>query len=543
MKLKKILALAALGAVVIPGLTSCGSQEQPGGAGVVQIKCYKGGYGDEWIRELIARFNETFASQNMSAVLVESSAMVTEGSKQEIYNYKKNQIDLYFTNGSDYSAIIDRSQATLKTSSKTLLAGLDDVLDSKGIGLDGKEEEQTLRERLFDGITEVSSYNGNNTKWQGKVFKLPWADAMTGLFANTSVLNKYGIDVPLTSDEFASAIEKISTHTAADNVYPYSWGGNNCPGYWSFLFETWFAQYSGVKKYENFQKCQPETGTIKDNGYEVYQDIGIKKSLEAMYPMLQLKYSPAGSASKDHTEAQVEFMTGKSAFFVNGDWVMNEMKEQYAEKSNEIVYVQMPILSSIGTENGLTDAQLHDVVKGIDEGKSDGEIQAVVPAATNAALAKIRDARSIHCSIGAGHDMFVPSYSDALDATKTFIRFMYSNDGCNIFREKAWGNLPIHYTVKDPSKTTGYQASLDKVYSLEKTQVISDNAEYNSIRSSAQIYLFNYSAWQHPNAFKNIMINHDLVVEGKKPFLPENMFETEAQYVKDSWKSYMEKVI
>ena len=139
--------------------------------------------------------------------------------------------------------------------------------------------------------------------------------------------------------------------------------------------------------------------------------------------------------------------------------------------------------------------------------------------------------------------MFVPSYSDAIDATKTFIRFMYSNDGCNIFREKAWGNLPIHYTVKNPSKTTGYQASLDKVYAQGKTQVISDNAEYNSIRSSAQIYLFNYSAWQHPNAFKNIMINHDLVVEGKKPFLPENMWETEAQYVKDSWKSYMEKVI
>ena len=121
MKLKKILALTALGAVLLPGLTSCGGVEE-GGASKIQIKCYKGGYGDEWIRELVAKFNETFADQNLSAEIVESSALVTESSKQELYNFKKNQIDLYFTNGSDYSAVIDRSQATLKTNSKTLLA-------------------------------------------------------------------------------------------------------------------------------------------------------------------------------------------------------------------------------------------------------------------------------------------------------------------------------------------------------------------------------------------------------------------------------------
>lgn len=538
MKLKKFLALAALGAVVIPGLTSCGSKVKPGGAGKVQIKAYKGGYGVEWLEELVSKFNQAFASEGLSAEIVEASSMVTEGAKQEIFDHKNNQIDLYLTNGSDYSSIIDRSQATLKTSSKTLLANLDDVLESKAIGFDGKEEEATIKSRLFDGIREVSTYNGNNPRWQNQVFKLPWADAMTGLFANMSVLNKYGIDLPLTSNELISAVEKVSTHTAQDQIYPYSWGGSNCPGYWAYLFETYFAQYSGVTKYENFQKCQPSSGTIKDNGYQVYEDQGILKSLEAMYPMLQSKYSASGSASLQHMEAQVQFMTGKSAFFVNGDWVLNEMKDQYLSKASEIVFVQTPILSSLGSENGLTDTELHNVVKGIDEGKSDAEIKGLVPAATDAALAKIRDARSIHCSIGAGHDMLIPSYSDAVDAAKKFIRFMYSNDGCNVFREKALGNLPLHYTIKDPSKTTVFQQSLDKVYSSGKTQVISDCAEYNSVRSSAQIYLFNYSAWQHPNTFKEIISskNHDLLT-------PQFMFENEAKFVKDSWPSYMEKII
>ena len=141
MKLKKILALATLGAVVIPGLTSCGNKVKPGSANKVQIRCYKGGYGDTWIRELVTQFNTTFASEGLSAEIVESSALVTEKAKQEIYNPKNNEIDLYFTNGCDYSSIIDKSQSELKTKSRTLLANLDDVLQSKAIGFDGKEEE------------------------------------------------------------------------------------------------------------------------------------------------------------------------------------------------------------------------------------------------------------------------------------------------------------------------------------------------------------------------------------------------------------------
>ena len=541
MKIRNLLVLSALCALAVPTLASCNKKDNAGGSNVVQIRVYKGGYGDEWIKELVKQFNSTFASQNISANIIESSTLVTEKAREEIYDKKKNQTDIYFTNGSDYSSIIDNSQATLKTSSKTLLANLDDIISSKAIGLDGNEEEETIGSRLFEGIREVSTYNGNNTKWQNKVFKLPWADAMTGLFANKSALATCGItEMPLTSDEFIAMIENIASQTSSTHIYPYSFGGSNCPGYMAFLFETWFAQYSGVEKYEKFQKCEPESGSIKDKGYEVYQDVGIKKALEAMYPMLKLNYCSQGSASKEHTEAQVEFMTDKSAFFVNGDWVMNEMRANYSNKASDIVMVQMPILSCIGTENGLTDAQLHNVVKAIDEGKTDEEIKLAIPAATDAAIAKIRDARSIHCSIGAGHDILIPSYSDAVDAAKLFIRFMYSNDGCNIFREKAWGNLPLHYTIKDASKTNEFQASLDKIYASGKTQVISDCAEYNSVRSSAQIYLFNYSAWQHPNTFKNIMINRDSTSESvRNAFKPENMFESEANYVKNSWASYM----
>lgn len=534
MKLKKILGVAALGTVLLPGLTGCGNKVEVGGEKTIQIRCYKGGYGDEWLKDVIANFNKTFEKDGYKAELIESSALVTDTAKQEILVPDKNQIDLYFTNGCDLSTTISKSKKILKSNDKVILECLDDILESKAIGFDGEEEDETIGDRLFEGYKEVSTYNGNLPRWQGKTYKLPWADAMTGLFVNTKVLEKYNIEMPLTSDEFTAAVEAISSHTNADKIYPFSWGGNNAPGYWSYLFETWFAQYSTAEGFKNFMKCMPADGDIETHGYEVYRDQGILKSLEGMYGILDMKYASNGSTERQHIEAQTEFVTGKSAFMINGDWVMNEMKDNYGDKASDIIMLQAPILSSIGTEVGLTDAELHNVVKAIDEKKTDSEIKGLVPAATDAAIAKVRDARSIHDSIGAGHDIFIPSYADAKDAAKLFVRYLYSNDGCNSFRKNALANLPLKYTISDENKalTTNFQASLDKIYDSGKTQIVSGNADYNTIRSDAQLFMFNVSAWVHPRTYVAIMQN-------KATLTPEYVFTKEAEYVESQWSGYM----
>lgn len=534
MKLKRLLGLAVLGGALIPTLTGCGNKVVEGGAQKVQIRCYKGGYGDEWIKQTVVRFNETFKDKGYSAEIVESSALVTEAAGQEILVPNKNQIDLYFTNGSDISTFINKSKSILRSTDKVVVECLDDVLASKAIGFDGKEESQTIGERLIGGYDITSKYNGTNEKWAGKTFKLPWADAMTGIFCNTSVLAKYGIELPLTSNEFTEAVKKISSKTATDNIYPFSMGGANALGYWSYLFDTWFAQYSTAEGFINFQKCVPSNGNIKDNGYEVYNDKGILKALEAMYDILDLNYLSNGSLERQHTEAQVEFVTGKSAFMTNGDWVMNEMKENYSDKASDIIMLKAPILSSIGTECGLTDAQLHDVVKAIDDLKTNEEIKLLVPAATDEAINRIYDARSIHDSIGPSHDIFIPSYADAKDAAKLFVRYLYSNDGCNLFRQYATSNLPLKYTVSEElkAKATKFQKSLDSFYALNKSQMVSGAADYNNVRGDSQMYSFNVSAWQHPRTFVAIMQN-------KSKLLPSYIFEQEALYMKQQWASYM----
>lgn len=537
MKSKKLLCLSLLGAAC--ALTSCKNPfkktDEVGGTSHVQIRCYKGGYDVEWLNELIRQFNNTFKSKGYSAELMESGEKVTETSKQDIYLPDENQTDLYFTNGSAMTDIISQSQNYLGTYDKVLLEELTDVYNSKAIGFDGQEESQTISERFVGGFKELCEYNGSETRWNGKLFKLPWADAFTGLFANKKVLERYGIvDIPLTSNELIAAVNKIYNNRKGDD-YPYAFGGNNTSGYFSFLFETWFGQYSTVENFKKFMKLEPADGNIKEHGYQVYQDQGIKKALEGMFDYCDYKFAAPGSDSAKHLEAQKKFVLGKAGFMVNGNWVMQEMRLNYPEAANDIIMLKTPVLSSIGEEVGLTDAQLHDVVKAIDELKNDNEIKQLVTI-SDEGITRIRNARRVVDSIGPTHDMFIPSYSDAKDAAKLFIRFMYSNDGCNVFRDKAWANLPLTYTIKDElkSKTNAFQASLDTVYAAGKPEIISGSADYNSARSDSQMYLFNYKSWTHPKTYINIM--DDKFKDHK--FTPQYIFEKEAQYVENNWKTY-----
>lgn len=531
MAFKKYLSFACLSVILMGAVAGCGNRVVAGGEDTIQVRAFKGGYGDEWLKQAKIEFEKTFPGKKVE--IVESSATVTEKSKQEILVPKKNNIDLYFTNGSGFYNIIEQSKKILKTSKEVLLEDLTDVYNSKAIGFDGKEESETIANRMFSGYKEACQYNGDLAQWQGNIYKLPWADAMTGLCVNKSVLDKYGLEIPLTTNDLVNCITTIASHTATDKVYPYTWAGSNASGYWSYLFETWFAQYSTAENFYKFMKCEPANGDIVNNGYEVYQDTGILKSLEVMFEILDLKYSPNGSASMTHMEAQNKFLRGESAFIVDGDWVMDEMKEDYYEEAKEIIFAKAPIISVFGEEMGITDAQLHNVVKAIDEGKTDAEIKAIV-SLTDANIKRIRDARAIHNGIGVSHDMVIPSYSDAKDTAKLFIRFLYSNDGCRLFRNNAYSNLPLTYTIQEGDKNTPFQQSLDEIYKGESVMV-SGAADLNSVRQATMMYMFNVSEWQHPNTYKSIMVDKN----GAKAYSPEKIFQDEAKYMKSNWATYM----
>ena len=537
MKFKKFLLPIITICTALLSVTGCTKTVKVGGEATIQIKSYKGGYGTDFLHELIKQYHE--AHPEISFEIVEESALLDgEKGAAEIALPKKNQIDLYFITGLDINYLVKRSSSVLNKRDVTLLEPLDDIFESKAVGLDGKEENETIKERFFGGFEELIRYEGEFPKWRGTIFNLPWADAMTGLFVNKKILDKYNVEIPLTSDEFTAAVQTIYTKGASQDTYPFSWGGNNAAGYWQYLYETWFAQYTGVKTFNNFMNCDPGNGKIVEEGYKVYENEGILKSLKAMFDILDLNYSPKGSRSKTHMEAQTEFFTGRSAFMIDGDWILNEMKRDYYEQGKDIIMIGAPVLSSIGEEIGITDAQLHKLVEMIDKHKSNSEIKGVIPSLIDENIARVVAARSVHDTIGIGHQIVIPSYADAKEAAKDFIRFFYSNDGCRIFRNFANANLPLSFTKQEGDTNTPFIQSLDKVRNYDNPTIVTSVAAYNGVRTTPTppIYMFNYSAWATPYTFMYIMMDK---ASSSPALSPEKIYNEEKTYVKNKWSEYM----
>ena len=197
-----------------------------------------------------------------------------------------------------------------------------------------------------------------------------------------------------------------------------------------------------------------------------------------------------------------------------------------------------PILSSIGEEIGITDSQLHDLVKMIDEHRSNADIIAAIPSLNDAKIARVYNARCVYDSIGAAHTIVIPSYADAKDQAKLFVRYLYSNDGCRVFRNQTYSSLPLKYTKQEGDTNTPYQQSLDQIQSYGDPQMISSASLYNNVRSVAQLYNFNYSAWVHPSTFYAVMANKANSSAAIK-FTPEFIFESEQAYVRNNWSKYM----
>ena len=365
---------------------------------------------------------------------------------------------------------------------------------------------------------------------------------MTGIVCNTAKLQELGFAVPLTTDELISTT--IGIHESNSDVEPWVFAGKNASGYLTYLYNTWFAQYEGFDSYRDFVRCKPSEGkTINDNGYEVYEKQGILKSLEAMIPLCNFDYNVEGSGGFDYDKAQYEFYKQNAVFMANGDWLLREEYDidQVGQERYDVLknfeMIKTPILSSIGTEIGLNDAQLHTLVEMIDAKKNDAEILSALPSLDEAKILRVKKARGVYYSEGNNHSIIIPSYSNVKELAKKFVRFMYSNESCNVYHKTAFSNLPLSYTPDADIEDTKFSKSLNKIYDNEYVSVANIEAHFNEIRSKGGIKLFNYNDWSSPTTFMLVMRNQD----GASPWTAQYMFEKEAKSAKDNWGSYIKK--
>lgn len=546
--LKKILSLAMTVLMLVGLLAGCGSNqgepvETSADGSVVQGKkaiiAYNSvGYGHKWLETLVDEFNKMYADEGFEVELKISMANEFNPSLEVGKGAERNDVDLYM-DAYNLETLLEASERTMRGQGAVLVDMTESVWNKPAIGLNKQEETKTIGER-FALNPDYVIYNGKREEFHGGIYVLPtgmeqWS---VGININPSVVEKYGYsadNLPRTTDEFNAMCKKIAETSSETGVYAYSWAGANACGYLAYLFYEYFAQYTGYENFMNFIETKPFTGAtlddIKNEGWKIYEDQGILEALKAMEPIMKPEYSANGTPSMDHMAAQHEMLVGNAAFMIMGDWLLAQMKDEYYEEATQCILMNTPVLSVIGTECGITDAELSNAVKMVDEDKTDAEIIAAIPGLNETEVARIREARHIYgggeANIRAG--MAIPAYANGRDVAILFARFVCSEDALRIIRNQGYKINCYECESYDFEQETPYMQSVMANMDLGDGKYISMDNSLSIIRSNSNMLCFNHPTTGYPYTFKNMILDTTGIMTS------ENLFELEKEFAKQNW--------
>ena len=487
----------------------------------LNIRVYKAGYGDDFVRALIAAFESTYAEEGYKINIVSSDTTIQATTvTNELLLGENNGIDLYIAGNVSPDTLVTVSKAN---NMDMIAADLTDVYASTPIKADKTEEDITILEKLKNGYADYQRYDGEEKEYQGKYYGFTYRSSPTGFIVNTDLLQSYGLEVPRTTDELTACFKAIYAKKAETGVYPTAWAGYNAYQYWDMVRDVWAAQYSGVENYNKF--CSMSYSDNIEDGWKVYEDKGWVESLNVLGTYVNLDYAMDKTINMDHTTAQHHFLSGNAVFMVNGAWLQNEMAANYLEQASGMTMIKTPVISSLGAKIGLSnDAVLSQIVELVDEGKTVDEIVQAVGGVTTEQVKTVKEARNIFCDWGCADAIVVNAHSEKMDLAKLFLRYIASDDAINLIYEYASSYTPFKTLteMETTDSTSKFMASIHAISSTEDAQFI-----YN--HTSGMRHLFAI------NTFNKYELVKDLAT-AKGTLSGETIMQDELKYVKEVWE-------
>ena len=436
-KLNLFLATLLTGSICLGGFTACGGDgfvDEQGNkvsdpAKVVEIALYNSGAGRVWLDDLIKAYQEKNPGYAFS--------VVESGSTDTFYNTiesgaRANSFDLYFTYGPRFRQYFDGPKKG------DYLENLNDVYSAK---VDG--DDKSIADKIPDSMKSTLQVNGNYYAgyWQASACGLLYNKAEFD--AHSSWKQDTATGLPNTTDQLAS----FSMAIYEDGKTPYT----HFPAYTEFLWAVWWEQYQGEGSYKSFWSKDyyeyfnaMNNGTWNTNADYVHK--GVNKALETLYSIVTPEgYTMKGSNTLTMSEVQTKFVQGDAMMMVNGGWLETELAKNptgVQVKGTQIQFMKAPVISSIVEtleDTSMMDEELSAIIDWIDGGKT-GE----KPDASDNDIARIEYARNVAYTTGPEMFTFVPSYAEGKGAAKEFLKFMYSNEGAEIYL-KATKYLPPWY--------------------------------------------------------------------------------------------------
>lgn len=416
---KRILALTLVATMTMSALTGCGKNDKKSTTkNDIEIAYWNSGLGSEWLDKVIEAFETKYPEYHVTYTASASTNAVAAAYGNE----DTDTVDLYMSQKSFDTKYMEK---------------LNDVLEYT---VDG--ESKKIGDK-FD-----PAYLNMETDKEGNVYQLTYGGGSMSFVYNKTLFEKAGITtLPRTTDEFA----KVCDTLFAEDITPLC--HFNSVGYWDFINEVWFAQYEGMDYYQNsFYGCVDDKGNSPSKDVFTKKD-GRYKVMQACEKIVTPDYVLQGSNSNDHITMQTEFLHGKAAIMINGAWLSNEMAS--IGGTEDFAIMKVPVISSI-TDKLTTvkkEMDLRKVIAAIDS-VTDGEKKAedykkgdayeVDGLKVSAAdWEYIRLARNTVANNYSGESMYIPSYSNAKEAAKTFMKYLYSDEGYKVYADAVHLALPL----------------------------------------------------------------------------------------------------
>ena len=519
---KKIasFALAATLGLSVAAFGGC-KPKVPDTEETLEVYCLKAGYGSEWCESLLKLFQEQdwvkekYPNLN---VVYSSNDIQNFGESKLNSGRKANTVDLLF--GTVLQSFAGPGGE---------IADLTDLVYNT----------QVPGEDILFKDKANSSYNDSNryidvTDLEGEPhwYTVSWAGGMNSFIYNETILNKYGIKVPNTTDELIAACATLKSKDV------YSFIQSKEADYFSYLFPVWWAQYEGITEYLNFWNG------ISGSRYSrnIFKQKGREKSLEVYRDLLDYSkgYLALSSFTGEFMEQQTLFLKGGAAFHANGDWFDNEMRaisEEIKAKNGKIdVFktMKLPIVSALGEKLGITDAQLSAIVDYVDgAAETKPEFTSSTGYTEEEVIDAVREARTVVSTIGPNHTAAIPEYANGKAVAADFLRFMATDIALEDYiRVTGGASLPFTYNLKEKN-----EALYNQISTLQQSRhdyFDTDKYEIYSLPSSDAFPLARYGGLQ---AFVTENYYTTFSASGNKKTPQDFMNETLNAWTQSKWES------
>ena len=509
----------------------------------INVRLYEAGFGFDFLYELEDKFEALYEEEGYKVNILRSPSFIGDTVIRELYKgYDDSGIDLYVT-----GAITPNRVSEANEYDKELCEDLrETVFNQPAIEYDGTESSP-VSERVHPDIVPYLCADN------GKMYGFIWADTTAGMVVNTAKLAKCGItEYPRTTNELFEAFEAIK---AADKgIYPVTYdlgkGEGRASTYQDCAVATWFAQYD-IDSYNEFLRMQEKKDgvwTEMEDGWKVFENENLKDVLEVSYQFMDKKYALPGSSSQYLNQAQDAIMENKGAvFMLNGDWFLNEVKDNYNDEDFEdIDFMNVPVISALGvklfgegTAYNLNEEACDDLLsylcKLIDENKSLEEIIALVKSEKSMDIASedveaVATARGVCFARGIEHLAVITKGSEKKHIAALFLRMMASDSYAETFMRTANGISPYASSI----------ATESNFQFVNSAKALSLNQHYRAVNSRIQGTRFKVfsSDYMFP-AIDNLALHlYDKAPSTSYESAANKLYNDSLDAVKDLWNDY-----